>query len=138
MTIEATTDKATTPPCGCTGGPCCWKPDIIKVPGFNNMELYYSHKGRRIRFPGYDDYASSLDIALISALIRQSRPENHDAAFDVLVDAATKVLAEYDGPRSNSALGAFYADEVLPRCSDETAEVLRSALKLATANKEQR
>jgi hypothetical protein len=59
------------PPCGCKGGPCYWKPEIIKVPGFVGMELYHSHKGPRLRFEGYDDYASSIEVALIKALTRQ-------------------------------------------------------------------
>lgn len=73
--------EKTMPPCGCKGGPCYWKPEVIKVPGFVDMELYYSHKGPRIRFKDYDDYAHGLDRSFVAAIIAQS------AAFAAVVEA---------------------------------------------------
>lgn len=56
------------------------------------MELYHSHKGKRIRFPGHDDYASRLDVALIGALIHQTEIANSNKAkIDALVAALQAV-----------------------------------------------
>lgn len=75
----------TEPPCKCTGGPCYWKPDIVAVPGFVGAELYHSHKGPRLRWPGHDDYASRTEVSLINALVAR------EAAVKGLYDALKRI-----------------------------------------------